>query len=146
MDWVKTTATREEEHLGLGIWCVFYQRFGGRWNWPGLIKRKQDELLTLCIIHRVYCVTFSTFVDNELSKSPSNVFIMTNIGISVLHISTMITEPAILAPNSRNATPVIIVSSLGSHIFNWYYQNKLMSLHEGNRLKTGVCLIQALLN
>ena len=72
------------------------------------MKHKQNELLTLCIIHRVYCMTFSTFVDNELSKSPSNIFIMTNIGVSVSHITTMIAEPAMLAPNVETLHPYLL--------------------------------------
>ena len=29
MDWTKTTARRDENHLSLGIWCTLYQRFDG---------------------------------------------------------------------------------------------------------------------
>ena len=31
MAWTKTTARRDEKHLGVGIWCVLCQRFDGIW-------------------------------------------------------------------------------------------------------------------
>ena len=34
MDWAKTTARQDEEHLSFGLWCVLYQRFDGMFYLP----------------------------------------------------------------------------------------------------------------
>ena len=41
MNWTKTTARRDEEHLSFGIWCTLYQRFDDNsFRWRGFFLNR----------------------------------------------------------------------------------------------------------
>ena len=65
MDWAKTTARWDENHLSFGIWCVWYQRFYDRF-----VVNSQEWCLMS--IKSLYITSNLIFFFNSLFKPTSN--------------------------------------------------------------------------